>query len=165
MTTGGFLTKTGNGTLVLNTANTYLGTTTINRGTLALTFSSNQAITANIISASSALVINGASLTVFTNATTSAQSQTFASTTVGVGLKVFDHCNNEHDHEWHGSVRQSWERYSHRSGRGCRLAIHFVQQSRAQRRPTASWQSPRISITPRRAAIRASWAMDHLQRW
>ncbi|MCA0014763.1 autotransporter-associated beta strand repeat-containing protein [Mesorhizobium sp. B292B1B] len=61
---GGSLTKLGAGTLTLTGTSTYTGTTTLGGGTLALDFSPAGGPTSGIISASSALVMNGGTLTV-----------------------------------------------------------------------------------------------------
>ncbi|MBZ9922178.1 autotransporter-associated beta strand repeat-containing protein, partial [Mesorhizobium sp. BR1-1-7] len=61
---GGSLTKLGAGTLTLTGASTYTGTTPLGGGTLALDFSPAGGPTSGIISASSALVMSGGTLTV-----------------------------------------------------------------------------------------------------
>ncbi len=56
---GGALTKIGAGTLILTGANTYTGATTINSGTIALSFGT---VSANILSTASTLTLGGGTL-------------------------------------------------------------------------------------------------------
>jgi fibronectin-binding autotransporter adhesin len=86
------LTKTGVGTWVLAAPNTYTGATTVNMGTLTLDFSntletSGNAPAANIIAATSALVLGGGTLNLNGNAS-AANSQTFASLTLNAGASA-----------------------------------------------------------------------------
>jgi fibronectin-binding autotransporter adhesin len=71
----GGLTKTGAGTFVLNAANTFTGTTAVNRGTLALDFSAAAAPATNILSTSSPLAVGGGTLQLTGKASTT-NSQT-----------------------------------------------------------------------------------------
>ena len=84
-TTAG-LTKSGGGTLNLQpvASETYTGNTTAGAGNLALNFVSG-GITSNIISSSSALQMQGGTLTVNGNTNTGAVTQTFASTQLQYG--------------------------------------------------------------------------------
>jgi fibronectin-binding autotransporter adhesin len=71
----GGLTKDGAGTFVLNAANTFTGTTAVNRGTLALDFSAAAAPATNILSTSSPLAVGGGTLQLTGKASTT-NSQT-----------------------------------------------------------------------------------------
>ncbi|MBZ9767076.1 autotransporter-associated beta strand repeat-containing protein [Mesorhizobium sp. CA6] len=83
ITGAGGLTKLGASTQTLTGANTYSGATTIGGGTLALDFTAPGAPTNNIISASSALNMNGGTLTV--KGGTGANSQSFSGLNVTAG--------------------------------------------------------------------------------
>ncbi|MBZ9810849.1 MULTISPECIES: autotransporter-associated beta strand repeat-containing protein, partial [unclassified Mesorhizobium] len=81
---GASLTKLGAGTLTLTGANTYTGATTVGGGTLALDFSPAGGPTSNIISASSALVMNGGTVKI-TGAAGENDVQNFGGLTVTTG--------------------------------------------------------------------------------
>ena len=88
------ITKTGGGTVTLTGAaagaNTYTGATTLNSGTLTLDFSQGgNTPAANIIANTSALSLGGGTLNLIGNSS-SASSQTFASTTLASGANVID---------------------------------------------------------------------------
>lgn len=78
------LTKTGTGIQTLGASNTYTGDTTVTEGTLQLNFNAAGAPINNILSSSTALVMNGGTLAVMGNAT-SANSQTVNGLTVATG--------------------------------------------------------------------------------
>ncbi|MBZ9738665.1 autotransporter-associated beta strand repeat-containing protein [Mesorhizobium sp. CO1-1-4] len=82
--TGGSLTKLGAGTLTLTGSSTYTGATTVGGGTLALDFSPAAGPTSNIISASSALVMNGGTVKI-TGAAGENNVQSFNGLTVTTG--------------------------------------------------------------------------------
>ncbi|WP_170207569.1 autotransporter-associated beta strand repeat-containing protein [Luteibacter pinisoli] len=80
--TGG-LTKLGASTQTLSGANTYTGATTIGGGTLALNFAAAGAPASNILSAASALNLNGGALTITGRA--GANSQAFSELDINAG--------------------------------------------------------------------------------
>lgn len=77
------VTKTGAGTWLLTSANTYTGATTVNGGTLMLDFSAAGAPTVNIVSSSSTLALGGGVLEV--RGTGGLPTQTFAGLAVNAG--------------------------------------------------------------------------------
>jgi fibronectin-binding autotransporter adhesin len=81
------ITETGAGTITLTAANTYVGGTTVNSGTLDLDFSSGSVAT-NIISASSALTLGSGTLLVNNGASSASPTQTFASTALNTGMSI-----------------------------------------------------------------------------
>ncbi len=83
----GGLTKNGTGVLTVASANSYRGATTVNSGTLVLSYATNTAISTALVNAASALVLNGSSLQVAGAGTNSAAAhvQTFASTALNYG--------------------------------------------------------------------------------
>jgi autotransporter-associated beta strand protein len=84
------VTVNGGGTVTLNAQNTYTGSTSINGNTtLALNFAAAGAPTTNIISTSSALILNGGTLSL-----NSAGTQTFANTTLNNGFDVISVTGN-----------------------------------------------------------------------
>jgi autotransporter-associated beta strand protein len=84
------VTISGGGTVTFNAQNSYTGGTTLADGsTLALNFAAVGAPATNIISTSSALSLNGGTLTL-----NSGGSQTFASTTLNAGLSVINVSGN-----------------------------------------------------------------------
>lgn len=82
---GGSIIKIGAGTLTLNNANTYAGTTAVNRGTVIADTTTN----ANILSSSSSLALGGGTFRL-TGRTGTAQSQTVAGLTLNPGTNVID---------------------------------------------------------------------------
>ncbi|NID14716.1 autotransporter-associated beta strand repeat-containing protein [Luteibacter yeojuensis] len=79
----GSLTKLGASTQTLSGANTYTGATTIGGGTLALDFSATGAPASNIVSSSSALNLNGGTLSI--KGATGANTQAFNGLNVTAG--------------------------------------------------------------------------------
>jgi fibronectin-binding autotransporter adhesin len=80
----GSLTKLGAGTLTLTGASTYTGATTVGGGTLALDFSPAGGPTGGIISASSALIMNGGTVKI-TGAAGETNVQEFGGLTITTG--------------------------------------------------------------------------------
>ncbi|MEN3942109.1 autotransporter-associated beta strand repeat-containing protein [Prosthecobacter sp. SYSU 5D2] len=87
------LVKTGSGTQILTRASTYTGSTTLTEGTLQLDFSAPGAPASNIGSASSALTMNGGTLSI-TGGSSAANSQTFNGLTVAEGASTISLLTN-----------------------------------------------------------------------
>jgi len=81
------LAKAGNDTVVLNQANTYSGTTTVNRGTLSLDFSNAASPLTDIVSTGSSLALGGGTLALTGKASTT-NSQAVTGLAVNAGASA-----------------------------------------------------------------------------
>lgn len=85
--------KTGSGTQILGSASTYTGSTTVAAGTLQLDFNQPGAPTSQILSASTAVVMAGGTLSL-TGSATAANSQTVQSLTASAGTSTISLTRN-----------------------------------------------------------------------